>query len=63
MRMEEDDHTSMRVCMVGDAQVGKTSFVSQFLPSECMKDFDASLGGPWAVLKTRYLSISFTVAA
>ena len=45
MLMKEDDHPSMRVCMVGDAQVGKTSLVSQFVTSEHMKDFDASLGG------------------
>ena len=44
MRMEEDVHPNMRVCMVGDAQVGKTSLVSQFVTSEHMKDFDASLG-------------------
>ena len=42
--MEEDVHPNMRVCMVGDAQVGKTSLVSQFVTSEHMKDFDASLG-------------------
>ena len=42
--MEEDDHPNMRVCMVGNAQVGKTSLVSQFVTSEHMKDFDASLG-------------------
>ena len=51
--MEEDDHPNMRVCMVGDAQVGKTSLVSQFVTSEHMKDFDASLGG--SLLCFRYL--------
>ena len=54
--MEEDVHPNMRVCMVGDAQVGKTSLVSQFVTSEHMKDFDASLG-MYLLKNVRYLSI------
>ena len=33
-----------RVCLMGEAQVGKTSLVSQFLTSEYMNTYDASLG-------------------
>ena len=45
MSMEiEDDHPKMRVCMMGDAQVGKSSLVSEFLTSEHMNTYDSSLG-------------------
>ena len=33
-----------RVCLMGESQVGKTSLVSQFLTSEFMNTYDASLG-------------------
>ena len=33
-----------RVCLMGESQVGKTSLVSQFLTSEYMNTYDASLG-------------------
>ena len=34
----------MRVCLVGQGQVGKTSLVSLFVTSEHIHTFDASLG-------------------
>ena len=40
----EDNHHKMRVCMMGDTQVGKSSLVSQFLTSEHMNTYDSSLG-------------------
>ena len=33
-----------RVCMMGESQVGKTSLVSQFLTSDFLNTYDASLG-------------------
>lgn len=33
-----------RVVMLGDASVGKTALVSQFMTSEYMHTYDASLG-------------------
>lgn len=33
--------------MIGDGHVGKTSLISQFITSEHMHTFDASLGMTW----------------
>ena len=33
-----------RVCLMGESQVGKTSLVSQFLSSDFLNTYDASLG-------------------
>ena len=45
MDMDMDcNQDKMRVCMMGDAKVGKSSLVSQFLTSEHMNTFDSSLG-------------------
>ena len=41
---EEDNRLKFRVCMMGDAQVGKTSLVTQCLTSEYMNTYDASMG-------------------
>ena len=35
-----------RVVLLGDAGVGKTALVSQFMTSEYMNTYDASLGNP-----------------
>ena len=42
--VEKDPNQKMRVCMMGDAEVGKSSLVSQFMTSDHIKDFEASLG-------------------
>ena len=39
-----EDERKVRVCMIGEGQVGKTSLVSQFITSEHIHTFDASLG-------------------
>ena len=39
-----------RVCLMGESQVGKTSLVSQFLSSEFLNTYDASLGNITAAL-------------
>ena len=39
-----EDGRKLRVCMMGDCQVGKTSLVSLFLTSEHIHTFDSSLG-------------------
>ena len=56
MLMEEDggDDHKMRVCMMGDTQVGKSSLVSQFMTSEHIKDFDATLGGFLSLLSLNF---------
>ena len=41
---EEREQLRFRVCLMGESQVGKTSLVSQFLTSEYMNTYDASLG-------------------
>ena len=38
------DEKRFRVCLVGDARVGKTSIVSQCLSSECMNTYAVSFG-------------------
>ena len=42
----EDDSSIMkhRVCILGSNDVGKTALVNQFLTSEYMNTYDASLG-------------------
>ncbi|CAG9131448.1 unnamed protein product [Plutella xylostella] len=42
--MEPDPITKYRVVLLGDAGVGKTALVSQFMTSEYMNTYDASLG-------------------
>lgn len=41
---EEIEVPKYRVVMLGDAGVGKTALVSQFMTSEYMNTYDASLG-------------------
>ena len=41
---EEDQTVKYRVSVLGDSATGKTSLVSQFLTSEYMNTYDASLG-------------------
>lgn len=41
---EEMEVPKYRVVMLGDAGVGKTALVSQFMTSEYMNTYDASLG-------------------
>lgn len=41
---EEAEVPKYRVVMLGDAGVGKTALVSQFMTSEYMNTYDASLG-------------------
>lgn len=41
---EEDEVQKHRVCLLGDNDVGKTSLVNQFLSSDYMNTYDASLG-------------------
>lgn len=41
---EEVEIPKYRVVMLGDAGVGKTALVSQFMTSEYMNTYDASLG-------------------
>ena len=43
----EGEGRKVRVCMMGDCQVGKTSLVSQFVTSEHIHTFDSSLGEFW----------------
>lgn len=38
-----------RVVLLGDAGVGKTALVSQFMTSEYMNTYDASLGKPLGI--------------
>lgn len=40
----EDEVQKHRVCLLGDNDVGKTSLVNQFLSSDYMNTYDASLG-------------------
>ena len=40
----EDTVEKIRVCMMGDNGVGKTALVSQFLTSDYIDTYDASLG-------------------
>ena len=40
----EPESPRFRVCLMGESQVGKTSLVSQFLSSEFLNTYDASLG-------------------
>ena len=44
MMGREEGEQRLRVCMMGDSNVGKSSLVSQFLTSDHIKDFDATLG-------------------
>jgi Rad/Gem-related GTP binding protein 1 len=39
-----EEITKYRVVLLGDAGVGKTALVSQFMTSEYMNTYDASLG-------------------
>ena len=39
-----DEVQKHRVCLLGDNDVGKTALVNQFLSSEYMNTYDASLG-------------------
>lgn len=41
---EEAEVPKYRVVMLGDSGVGKTALVSQFMTSEYMNTYDASLG-------------------
>ena len=41
---EEDEVQKHRVCLLGTNDVGKTALVNQFLTSEYMNTYDASLG-------------------
>lgn len=41
---EEDEIQRYRVVLLGDSGVGKTALVSQFMTSEYMNTYDASLG-------------------
>jgi putative ribosome biogenesis GTPase RsgA len=41
---ETDEVQKHRVCILGTNDVGKTSLVNQFLTSEYMNTYDASLG-------------------
>ena len=41
---DEAGSPRFRVCLMGESQVGKTSLVSQFLSSEFLNTYDASLG-------------------
>lgn len=40
----DDKDVKYRVCMLGQTAAGKTALVSQFLTSEYMNTYDASLG-------------------
>ena len=42
--LDAEERRKVRVCMMGDCQVGKTSLVSQFITSEHIHTFDSSLG-------------------
>ena len=42
--LEENTVEKIRVCMMGDNGVGKTALVSQFLTSDYIDTYDASLG-------------------
>ena len=42
--LDEDEVEKIRVCMLGDNGVGKTALVSQFLTSDYIDTYDASLG-------------------
>lgn len=44
--MNEIEVPKYRVVTLGDAGVGKTALVSQFMTSEYMNTYDASLGKP-----------------
>ena len=46
----EPESPRFRVCLMGESQVGKTSLVSQFLSSEFLNTYDASLGNITAAL-------------
>lgn len=41
---DEDETRRYRVVLLGDSGVGKTALVSQFMTSEYMNTYDASLG-------------------
>ena len=38
------EHNTFRICVLGETGVGKTALVNQFLTSEHMNTYDASLG-------------------
>jgi GTPase SAR1 family protein len=42
-----EEITKYRIVLLGDAGVGKTALVSQFMTSEYMNTYDASLGKEW----------------
>lgn len=48
-----------RVVMMGDAGVGKTALVSQFMTSEYMHTYDASLGKLQGKDNTHFLYYTF----
>ena len=41
---EEEESERFRICILGSNRVGKTALVNQFLTSEYMNTYDASLG-------------------
>ena len=41
---DDDDVTEYRIVLLGDSGVGKTALVNQFMTSEYMNTYDASLG-------------------
>lgn len=45
-----EEITKYRVVLLGDAGVGKTALVSQFMTSEYMNTYDASLGNDFTYL-------------
>lgn len=52
---EEVEVPKYRVVMLGDAGVGKTALVSQFMTSEYMNTYDASLGKSQSNRKLQFI--------
>lgn len=59
--MNEIEVPKYRVVTLGDAGVGKTALVSQFMTSEYMNTYDASLGKPKGKLLHFFLLCPFVV--
>lgn len=53
---EDEDVTKYRVVLLGDSGVGKTALVNQFMTSEYMNTYDASLG---EFIKSTFKLLSF----